>query len=82
MVFPPHLKEIDVMARWVKDVIWTHQHAMTSYLDTDLVLLSTPPSFIAMSYKKMKAYVNHFKVDDEHTRLSFTYDFGVTSIFQ
>jgi hypothetical protein len=43
MVFPPQLKEIDVMAKWVKDAIQTHQCAMTSHLNIDLVLLSTPP---------------------------------------
>jgi hypothetical protein len=55
---------------------------MTSCLNTNLVLLSTPPSFIVMSYKKMKAYGNHFKVGDEQTCLLVTYDFGVASIFQ
>jgi hypothetical protein len=65
MVFPPHFKEIDVMAKRVRDSIRTHQRVMTSHLNTDPMLLSTPPSLIAMNYKKMKAYGNHFKVDDE-----------------
>jgi hypothetical protein len=39
------LKKIDVIAKWVRDAIQTHQHAMTSHLNTILVLLSTPPKF-------------------------------------
>jgi hypothetical protein len=48
MVFPPQLKEIDVMAKWVKDAIQTHQCAMTSHLNIDLVLLSTPPPQVSL----------------------------------
>jgi hypothetical protein len=59
------LKEIDVMAKWVKDAIQTHQGVSISPIDTYLQMLSTLPSFIALSYKKMKAYRNHFKVDNE-----------------
>jgi hypothetical protein len=77
MIFPPHLKEIDVMAKWVKDAIETHQGVSTSLIDINLLMLSTPPSFIALSYKKLKAYKNHFRVDDEQINLLFTYDFGV-----
>jgi hypothetical protein len=65
MVFPPHFKEIDVMAKWVRDSIRTHQHVMTSHLNTDFMLFSPRQSFIVMNYKKMKAYGNHLKVDDE-----------------
>jgi len=65
MIFLPHLQEIDVMAKWVKDAIQTYQGVNTSPIDIDLMMLSIPPSFITLSYKKMKAYGNHFKVDDE-----------------
>jgi hypothetical protein len=77
MIFPPHLKEIDGMAKWVKDAIQTHQGVSISLIDIDLLMLSTPPSFTALSYKKMKAYKNHFRMDDEQTNLLVTYDFGV-----
>ncbi len=70
------------MVKWVKDAIRTHQHVVTSCLNIDLVLFSTPPSFIAMNYKKMKAYGDHFRVDDEQTHLLVTYDYSVKYIFQ
>jgi hypothetical protein len=81
VIFLPHLKEIDVMVNWVKDAIQTHQGVSTSPIDTNLLMLSSPPSFITLSYKKMKAYENHFRVDDEQTNL-VTYDSSVASIFQ
>jgi len=65
MIFPPHLKEIDVMAKWAKNAIQTHQGVSTSPIDTNILMLSTPLSFTTLSYKKMKAYKNHFKMDDE-----------------
>jgi hypothetical protein len=38
-------KEIDVMVKWVRDAIRTHRCAMTSHLNIDLVLFSSPPKF-------------------------------------
>jgi hypothetical protein len=70
------------MAKWVKEAIRTHQVDRTLLVDDDLLLLSVPPSFTALSYKKMKAYWNHFKIDDEQNNLLVTYDFGFASIFQ
>jgi hypothetical protein len=70
------------MAKWVREAIQTHQVDRTLHVDDDLLLLLVPPSFIALSYKKMKAYGNHFRIDDEQNNLLVTYDFGVASIFQ
>jgi hypothetical protein len=60
----------------------THQGVNISPIDIDFLMLSTPPSFTALSYKKMRAYENHFRVDDEQTNLLVTYDSSVASIFQ
>jgi hypothetical protein len=69
------------MAKWVREAIQTHQVDKTSPIDDDLLLLLVPPSFIALSYKKMKAYGNHIKIDDEQNNMLVTYDFGVAFIF-
>jgi hypothetical protein len=81
MIFLEHLQQIDKMAKWAKDAIQTYQLTSTSLIDEDLVHLSVPPSFTCLAYKKMKAYGNHFWVDDEQNSLLVTYDLGVTSIF-
>jgi hypothetical protein len=81
IIFPPHLQEIDQMAKCVKEAIWTHQVDKTLPIDDDLLLLSVPPSFTALSYKKMTACKNHFKIDDEQNNLLVTYDSSVASIF-
>jgi peptidyl-tRNA hydrolase len=69
------------MAKWVKEAIITHQVDRTLHVANDLLLLSVPPSFTALSYKKMKACKNHFKIDDEQNNLLVTYDSSVASIF-
>jgi hypothetical protein len=68
------------MAKWVKEAIITHQVDRTLPVVDDLLLLSVPPNFTALSYKKMKACENHFKIDDEQNNLLVTYDYGVASI--
>jgi hypothetical protein len=68
------------MAKWVREAIRTHQ--VDRIVDDDLLLLSIPPSFITLSYKKMKAHGNHFKIDDEQYNMLDTYDSGVEFIFK
>jgi hypothetical protein len=53
------------MAKWVRESIQTHQVDGTLLVDDDLLLLSIPPSFTTLSYKKVKTYGNHFRIDDE-----------------
>ncbi len=60
IIFPPHLQEIDVMTKWVQEAIQSHQVARITPINEDILLLSIPPSFITLIYKKMKAYGNHF----------------------
>jgi len=70
------------MAKWVSEAMQTHHDARFSNIDEDLALLSIPPSFTTLTYKKMKAYGNHFQIDDEHIDFFTTFDCGVASIFQ
>jgi len=70
------------MAKCVREAIQTHQVDKTLPIDDDILLLSVPPSFTTLSYKKMKTYGNHFKINDEQNNLLVTYAFGVASIFQ
>jgi hypothetical protein len=60
IIFPPHLHEIDVMTKWLQEAIQSHQVARITPINEDILLLSVPPSFIMLIYKKMKAYGNHF----------------------
>jgi hypothetical protein len=46
-----------------------------------VVALSIPPSTKTCNYKKIKAYGNHFHVDDQTSVGCVTYDSGVASFF-
>ena len=45
--------------------------------DFDLVLLSSPPQMTCKRYLKMRAYGNHWRVEDEASRSENTFDSGV-----
>jgi hypothetical protein len=53
----------------------------SSAQEMDLRLLSWKPSQRATIYMRMKAYGNHFRVDDRTTAQLQTYDSGIASIF-
>jgi hypothetical protein len=83
MQFPPHLGEVEELAKWARKIIHAHQVATSNMtIDPNLIHLSIPPSFIVLRYNKMNAYGNHFQIDNDYNNLLVTYDFGVTSIFQ
>jgi hypothetical protein len=69
------------MAKWVREAICNHQAITLEPLDENLVHLLVPPTFTTLTYKKMKAYANHFHVDDDFASLPITYDSSVASIF-
>jgi hypothetical protein len=61
MAFPTHLQEVDEMAKWVRNVICTHQvDGSNMTTNPDLVLGWVPSSSTTLKYSKMKAYRNHF----------------------
>ncbi len=81
--FPPHLGEVEELAKWVRKAISAHQVATSNMtIDPDLIHLSIPPSFKVLRYNKMKASRNHFQINNDQNNLLVTYDCGVTSIFQ
>jgi hypothetical protein len=79
--FLEHLQQIDDMAMWVREAICDH-HATTMEPINEDLHLSIMPSFTTLDYKKMKAYGNHFRVDDESFSLCVTFDSGVASLFE
>jgi hypothetical protein len=59
------------------------EHIDVTNLDEfDKLLLSTPPSQRALCYCRMKAFGNHFRVEDEASSRMLTYDSGVALVFQ
>jgi len=82
MQFPAHLGEVEELAKWVRKAIHAHQ-ATTSNMTIDLNLIHffVPPSFIVLKYNKMKAYGNHFQIDNDQNSLLVTYDCGVAFVF-
>jgi hypothetical protein len=66
MQFPPHLGEVEELAKWVRKIIRAHQ-AKTSNMtiDPDLIHLSILPSFVMLRCSKMNAYGNHFQIDND-----------------
>jgi len=73
---------IDDTVKWVREAIRNHQIITPEPFDENIVHLLIPPSLTTLAYKKMKAYGNHFHVDDDFASLLMTYDSCVASIFQ
>ncbi len=46
------------------------------------MLLCSKPSQVATCYTRMKAYGNHFKVEDSKSKLLQTYDSGIANVFE
>ena len=62
---------------WMKWKIHSADLDMADPNEADTVLLSNPPSLKCKRYARMKAYGNHWRVDDEYSRSSGTFDSGV-----
>jgi hypothetical protein len=69
------------LEEWIKEEVSHRPLNTSSTEEMDLWLLSRNPSQRTTRYLRMKAYGNHFKVDDPTTAQLQTYDSGVTSIF-
>ncbi len=83
MQFPTHLGEVEELANWVRKTICAHQATTSNMtIDPNLIHLFVPPSFIMLKYSKMKAYGNHFQIDNDQNSLLVTYDCGVAFVFQ
>jgi hypothetical protein len=69
------------LEEWIKEKVSRRPLNTSSMEEMDLWLLSRKPSQWATRYLRMKAYGNHFRIDDPTTAQLQTYDSGVASIF-
>jgi hypothetical protein len=67
---------------WVKGVVHGQQLDLGNLDGLDVVLLCNKPFQVAMQYTKMKAYGDHFRVEDPNSRLLQTSDTGIASMFE
>ncbi len=71
------------MSNWIQNAIRTHIANGSTIEDKDVMHLSMKPKPIALRYTKMKAYGNHYRVNEGGAKTTMaTYDSRVTSIFQ
>jgi hypothetical protein len=66
---------------WIKDVVRNHYVDPNDEDDMDRVMMCSRPSRLATRYTRMKAYGNHFRVEDPQSMALKTYDSGVASVF-
>ena len=73
--------DIPQFEKWIKDVVHRQPVDPNNTDDMDRVLLCSRPSQLATRYTRMKAYGNHFRVEDRQSATLQTYDSGVASVF-
>ncbi len=79
--FPIEHTEVLNLSNWIQNA--THIANGITIKDKDVVHLSMKLKPIALRYTKMRAYGNHYKVNEGGAETTMaTYDFGVASIFQ
>ncbi len=66
---------------WVRSVVHGHPIDPNNEDELDAMLLCNKPSQTATRYTKMKAYKNHFRVEDSKSNQLQTYDSGVAFVF-
>jgi hypothetical protein len=67
---------------WVRNLLETEEVDVNEPADFDKLLLCVKPSQRATRYRRMKAFGNHFRVEDDASVRMLTYDSGVASVFQ
>jgi hypothetical protein len=67
---------------WVQGAAERDTPDVTKAEDVDRLLLSYKPTQRAMRYTKMKAFGNHFRVDDAASAELQTYDSGIAFVFE
>ncbi len=81
--FSVELTEVLNLSIWIQNVIRTHIANGGIIEDKDVMHLFMKPKPIALRYTKMRAYGNHYRVNEGGAKTTMTtYDFGVASIFQ
>ena len=68
---------VEPLATWMTRRVHSLELDMSDYNEADLVLLSNPPTLTCKRFAKMKAYGNHWRVEDDVSRTFNTYDSGV-----
>jgi hypothetical protein len=69
-------------ANWIKGVIHRKELDLSNLNDLDAMLLCNKPSQVALRYTRLKAYGNHFSMDDAKNKFLQTYDNAIASIFE
>lgn len=72
--------QMEPFSRWIRHTI-RNEAARDPSFDKDTYHLSIPPLCMAWSYKAMKAYGNHFRVNHGRSSKLGTYDSGLLSVF-
>jgi hypothetical protein len=72
--FPPSIE-------WIKNVVHGYPMDFNNAKYLDRVLLYSRPYQIVTRYTWMKAYGNHFRVEDLKNNSMQTFDNGIVSIF-
>ena len=67
---------------WVRELPETENLDASNSKEFDKILLCQKPSQRAIRYCRMKAFGNHFQVEDEASTCMQTYDSGLVSIFE
>jgi hypothetical protein len=70
-----------ILAKWVQDAIQEQRHMGMAMEDPNVDALNCPPSTKALRYQRMKAYGNHFRVNDCNTKGMVSFNCGVASMF-
>jgi hypothetical protein len=71
-----------VFEKWVSEVLPRVNLDVIDTEDFDKLLLCRPPSQRATRYYRMRAFGNHFRLEDKASSRMVTYDSGVASVFQ
>jgi hypothetical protein len=72
---------IQTFEEWMQAFVQEEPIDLTNPDNKDRLLLCSKPSQRATRYTRMKAFANHFRVEDSTTAHLQTYDSGVASIF-
>ena len=67
---------------WVRKEVHNHPHDPNNSDDMDRILLCSRPSQKVTRYTRMRAFGNHFRVEDAQSSVLQTYDSGIASIFE
>ena len=74
--------DIDTFDVWVKKIVQNQPHEPNNIDSIERMLLVSRPSQKATRYTRMRAFGNHFRVEDSQSALMETYDSGVAVIFE